>query len=150
MTEIALLDLCGCWSRSDWHFCGLISLSCLSFIILKECGLHYQILPSLAAIIEKFKVLIIPVTCVGSYIFPWHYFISIFFFQIKAYIHIIQVNFQHAINAYCFHICAKFNLIFYWCAFATYCADTKLHKISLAFLVCFSVTGLLLAFFLYC
>lgn len=107
-----------------------------------------QILLSLAAIIKKFKVLIIPVTCVTSCIFPWHYFISIFFFQIKAYIHIIQVNFQHARNAYCFPIRAKFNLIFYWCAFATYCADTKLHKSSLAFLVCFWVIGLLLAFFI--
>lgn len=138
-----------CWSRSDWHFCGLISPSCLSFIVLNECGLQYQILQSPAAIITKFKVLTIPVTCIDSCIFPWHYFISIFVFQIKAYIHIIQVNFQHARNAYCFHIHAKFNLIFYSCAFATYCADAKLLKCSLAFLVCFPVIGLLLAFFLY-
>lgn len=44
---------------------------------------------------------------------------------------------------------AEFNLIIYWCAFATYCADAKLLKCSLALHVCFSAIGPLLALFLY-
>lgn len=137
-----------CQTRSDWCFCGLISQIWLSFLLLKY-GLTYQILQSAEAVTMKFKVLTIPVTCSDSCNLPWHYFISIFVFQIKAYIHIIQVNFQHARNAYCFHIRAKFNLIFYCCAFATYCADAKLLKCSSALHVCFSAIGPLLALFLY-